>query len=176
MHIAYFPDASLTQAILKLIYAAALCYGCISDVRYFKIPNFIPAAAVTLFFLNYWLQSPQEGLLQHAAAGGLVFLLSFGLYLAGTMGAGDAKLISALMLWAGVKDGPAFLIVMTFTGGLMAALLLALRSSMANWPEVQYYLPSRRLKTWAARGVLPYGIAICLAGLILMPSFFAPPR
>jgi hypothetical protein len=63
---------------------------------------------------------------------------------------------------------------MTFAGGLVAALLLTLRSSLANWPSLQYHLPSRRLKAWATHGVLPYGIAICLAGLLLMPSFFAP--
>jgi hypothetical protein len=45
---------------------------------------------------------------------------------------------------------------------------------MARWPAIKPYIPSRRLKAWARRRIYPYGIAICLTGLIFIPTFFAP--
>ncbi|MGO9172166.1 MAG: prepilin peptidase [Rhodomicrobium sp.] len=176
MRLTYVFDAETLQAITKIIYAAALCYGCISDVRRFKIPNAVSLVVAALFFFNYWLLDAPGSLTQHLAAGGIGFILTFGLYVAGIMGAGDVKLISALMLWGGDRDGPAFLIIMTLIGGLFAGLLLIARKSMALWPSAHRYIPSRRLKAWARRGIFPYGIAICIAGLILIPSFFAQPR
>lgn len=176
MHLTDIVDTAPLQTIIKIIYAGTLCYGCISDIRRLQIPNSVSLGIFMLFFFNYWLQTPPESLIPHAVAGGSAFVLTFGLYLAGAMGAGDVKLISALMFWGGVKDGPAFLIIMTLIGGLMAAMLLSLRKTMAVWPSVHRFIPSRRLKAWASRGLFPYGIAICIAGLILMPSFFPPQR
>ncbi len=176
MQIANILDTGTLQVIIKLIYTAALCYGCYSDIRRLQIPNAVSLIVLALFFLNYWLLQSTGNLMQHLLAGGIAFALTFGLYIAGAMGAGDVKLISALMLWGGARDGPAFLMIMTLIGGLFAGLLLVLRKSMAIWPSIHSYFPSRRLKAWARRGIFPYGVAICTAGLILMPSFFAPPR
>ena len=100
--------------------------------------------------------------------------MGFGVFAAGVMGAGDINFISALMLWAGARDAFAFLIIMTFVGGVLAGLLLIARTLMRVWPSVHDYIPSRRLRTWAQRGIFPYGIAICTAGLLLMSAFFAP--
>jgi len=157
----------------KVTFAGVLCYGCISDIRRLQIPNAVSLVVAVLFFFNYWLFSTPEGLTQHLVAGGGAFLFTFAFYVAGVMGAGDVKLISALMLWGGVRDGPAFLIIMALIGGLLAGLLLLLRISMAAWPSAHLYIRSRRLRVWARRGIFPYGIAICLSGLILLPSFFA---
>jgi prepilin peptidase CpaA len=161
------------QIIIKILYAATLCYGCVSDIRSLKIPNAVSLIVLALFFLNSLLSGPPDGFTKHIMVAGGALLLGFGVFAAGFMGAGDIKLISALMLWAGPQDGFSFLIVMTFVGGLFAGLLLITRTSMAVWPSAQNYIPSRRLRTWAQRGIFPYGIAICSAGLLLMPSFFA---
>jgi len=170
------PIPEALRIMVETAYAAALCYGFISDVRSLKIPNAVCLGVLALFFLNYWLLTPQDGIAQHLIAGGAAFAVTFAIYAAGIMGAGDVKLISALMLWAGSRDGLAFLIVMTFIGGLMAGLLLILQKAMALWPAASRYIKPKRLKTWARLGIFPYGIAICAAGLILMPSFFARPH
>ena len=164
-----------TQILIALFYAGLVCYGFISDIRRLQIPNAIPAALLALFFFDYWLLPGKESLVPHLAAFGITFVITFALYAAGAMGAGDVKLISALMLWAGSKDGPFFLISMALIGGVFAALLILLRTGMSVWPPLQRYVPSRRLRAWAARGVFPYGTAICLAGLLVMPSYFAEP-
>ncbi len=159
---------------MKIAYAAVLCYGCISDIRRLQIPNAVSLAITALFFLNYLLLAHPANLMPHLAAGIAAFIAAFALYAAGVMGAGDVKLISALMLWGGVSGGMAFLVVMSLAGGLFAGLLLVLRKILLIWPAASRYVPSRRLKNWAVRGIFPYGIAICIAGLIMMPLFFAP--
>ncbi len=174
MNLAPLWHAENFQIVIKVLYAATLCYGCISDIKSLKIPNAVSVIVLALFFLNYLLSGPADGVTKHVIVAGGALLLGFGVYVAGVMGAGDIKLISALMLWAGPQDGFAFLIVMTFAGGLFAGLLLITRRTMAVWPSAQNYIPSRRFRMWAERGIFPYGIAICSAGLLLMPAFFAP--
>ena len=173
MYLASLWHSENFQIIIKTLYAVTLCYGCASDIKRLKIPNAVSVIVLALFLLNYLLFGLTDGLTKHIIVAGSALLLGFGIFAAGLMGAGDIKLISALMLWAGPQNGFAFLITMTFAGGLFAGLLMIARTSMAVWPSAQNYIPSRRLRTWAQRGIFPYGIAICTAGLLLMPSFFA---
>ncbi len=147
--------------------------GSSPTLRALKIPNAVSVIVLAVFFLNWWVAAPAVDLTQHLLIAGIALFLGFGIYVAGFMGAGDIKLITALMLWAGTRDGFAFLIIMTLIGGIFASLLLITRKSMVVWPSAQSYIPSRRLRMWAHRGIFPYGIAICSAGLLLMPSFFA---
>jgi prepilin peptidase CpaA len=172
------PEALSSPAALEtgieILLAATLCYGCVADIGRLRIPNAVPLTVVALFFLNHWLRAAPDALAPHLWVGGSAFLLFLGLYLAGGFGAGDVKLIGALMLWAGARDGLDFLTVMAFTGGFIALGLLALRKAMAVWPGIKPYIPSRRLKAWARRRIFPYGVPICLAGLICIPLFFAP--
>jgi prepilin peptidase CpaA len=173
MNLAGVPHSQDLQMILKILYAGALCYGFASDVRSLKIPNGVSIAVLSLFFVNFAAFAHSQDISGHLLVGGLTLALGFVIFALGFMGAGDIKLIAALMLWAGPKDAYAFLIAMTLIGGIFAALLLATRKVIGIWPSAYRYVPSRRLKNWATRGIFPYGIAICTAGLILMPSFFA---
>lgn len=173
MDLAYVFGAGTLRPAIEVLYAGALCYGCVSDINNLKIPNAVSAMTLALFFLNFWLLPHSSGLPEHLLAGGLALLAGFAIYSMGFMGAGDVKLIAALMLWAGPQDALAFLIVMSLVGGLVAGLLLATRKMLAAWPPAGSFIPSRRVKNWAARGILPYGIAICAAGLIMSPSFFS---
>ncbi len=170
-----FLDFQTFQLIIKVSYAAVLFYGCVWDIRRLQIPNAVSLALLALFFVNYALLPWPERLAPHIGAGVVTFLLTFALYAGGLLGAGDVKLISVLMVWGGLKDGPAFLIIMTLIGGLLAGTLLILKQILTRWPAAYRYIPSRRLRNWAGRGIFPYGIAICIAGLILMPSYFARP-
>jgi prepilin peptidase CpaA len=169
------PHADALTLLVKIAYASALCYGCVCDIRRLQIPNAVSLMLLMLFFFSHWAIGTPPELKQHILAALVVFLAMFGLALAGLIGGGDAKLIGALMLWGGVRDGPPFLIAMAFLGGGLALLLLVTQKALARWPALHRFIPSRRFKMWAQRGIFPYGIAICLAGLLMMPAFFAAP-
>ena len=79
------------------MYAAALTYGCISDIKSLKIPNAVSVIVLVLFFLNWWVAAPADDLTKHLIVAGAALFVGFGIYVAGFMGAGDIKLISALM-------------------------------------------------------------------------------
>jgi prepilin peptidase CpaA len=173
MHSGFLTRAFTLQILLKSIYAITLCHALLSDIRHLKIPNHVSLIIIIVFVAHNYLLDDQAKLTRNLGVALFGLLLMLGFYAAKVMGAGDVKLISALLLWAGVRDAPAFLTIMALIGGISAALLLALRKTLIIWPPVSAYVPSRRLKAWASRGIFPYGIAICLAGLAMMPAFFS---
>lgn len=170
-----FQTMGVPALAIEALYAATLCYGLFSDYKRFIIPNAVSLIIAGLFFLHRWLAAPQEPLAFHLVAGAAAFVLFLAPYYLGQMAAGDVKLIGALMLWAGARDAFPMLLIMTAIGGVLAALLLIARKSISIWPSVSGFLPAR-VSRWARVGIMPYGLAICMAGLVLMPAFFAPPQ
>jgi prepilin peptidase CpaA len=115
-----FPAASLLCATLSAVY----------DVRSRRIPNFItlPAMVFGLILhaaLGGWRQ------LATAAAGGLICgLIFFVFYLAGGMGAGDVKLITAAGCIAGLPLIGHLLLWTALSGGMMAIGLALYRRQL----------------------------------------------
>jgi prepilin peptidase CpaA len=100
---------------------------------------------------------------------GAVLLVSFALFAAGWIGGGDAKLAAVTTLWLGANNAVAYLVFLSLLGGVLAVIVYCCRT----WP-----LPERLVNTiWIARlrgrvkgAELPYGVAITLAGLCILPS------
>jgi prepilin peptidase CpaA len=156
-----FPAASLLCATLCAVY----------DVRSRRIPNFItlPAMVFGLILhasLGGWRQ------LATATAGGLICgLIFFVFYLAGGMGAGDVKLITAAGCIAGLPLIGHLLLWTALAGGMMAIgmalyrrqLVTTLRNMcaivvhhrvMGLTPHVQFNISNDRMLR------LPYALAI----------------
>lgn len=152
----------------------------VSDFKSMTIPNiyaggivlaFIPAFATDYFtgqgmdFFASW-QS-------HLAAGALVFVLTFVLFMAKVMGAGDSKLCSALALWTGLSGLPSFLFYMAMCGAL-----LALATKLMNSRKL---VADPAAGSWIAKSQdgqmgVPYGIAICVGAIIAFYQlgYFSP--
>ncbi len=150
--------------ILGLIASAA-----IQDIRGFRIPNFVSVALVALFFARIGLFQSELSLKAHVLVAAVTLLVLFGFYVLGWFGAGDAKLVTAIMLWAGPEAGQQFIVALAFSGGAFAALLLILRHAVRTKPTVGDYVPSTRVLRWAQRGVCPYGLPILLAAIMVWP-------
>jgi prepilin peptidase CpaA len=156
-----FPVASLLCASLSAVY----------DVRSRRIPNFItfPAMVFGLILhaaLGGWWQ------LAAAGAGGLICgLVFFVFYLAGGMGAGDVKLITAAGCIAGLPLIGHLLLWTALAGGLMAIGLALYRRqlgatlrnlcaiaihhrTMGLMPHAQFNISNERTLR------LPYALAI----------------
>ena len=119
-----FPAGSLLCAALGAVY----------DVHSRRIPNFITLPAIALGLLLHaviggWRQ------LATAAAGGLICGLIFLVfYLAGGMGAGDVKLITATGCIAGLSLIGHLLILTALAGGVMGiGLALYRRQLVETW-------------------------------------------
>lgn len=109
--------------------AASLCaiVGSVFDVKSRRVPNFITGPALLFGLLLHLTRDGWQQLLTAALAGlicGGIFLV---FYLAGGMGAGDVKLITAVGCIAGLPNIGYVLILTALCGGVMAIGMAALR-------------------------------------------------
>lgn len=119
---------------IELAYPAAslLCAttGAVYDVRSRRIPNFVTLPAIVFGLLLHFTFGGWSQLATAAAAGlicGLVFLV---FYLAGGMGAGDVKLVTAVGCIAGLSLVSHLLILTSLAGGVMAITLALYRGRL----------------------------------------------
>jgi prepilin peptidase CpaA len=163
-------------AFLGVLYLAVflglIAHAVYSDIRGFRIPNLTSLALITLF-LFYWVIQPSSVILRdHLYVAAAAFSILFLLYLFGWFGAGDVKLIAAIMLWAGPIAGVQFVIALSVAGLVFALFLIAVRQALSANAVLSDYLPSRLIR-WAQRGVCPYGVPILAAALYVSPLLFS---
>jgi prepilin peptidase CpaA len=141
-----------------------------TDLLTMTIPNRISVALVVAFVIAALLSGmPLETLLlNHVLVGAAAFGTAILLWSLGGMGGGDAKLLSAVLLWIGYEHIGPYLLEMSILGGVLALAVLAYR----------IFVPSESLNVapgWAvrlhAKGTgIPYGLAIAGAALLTFPS------
>jgi prepilin peptidase CpaA len=123
-----FPAGSLLCATLSAVY----------DVRSRRIPNFITLPAIVFGLILHAVFGGWRQLATTAAGGlicGLIFLI---FYLAGGMGAGDVKLITATGCIAGLSQIGHLLILTALAGGIMAiSWALYRRQMVETWRNMQ---------------------------------------
>ena len=162
--------SALAAAAGLLLFVFAMLSAAVSDLTTYTIRNNL----ILTLLLAYLAFAPIVGISgeeigRSLAVAGAVLLVCFALFAAGLIGGGDAKLATVTTLWLGADHAVTFFVLLSLLGGVLAAVVHVCR----RWP-----LPERLAKTaWIARlrgqprGVeLPYGVAITLAGLCVLPS------
>ena len=151
--------------VLMVLGALFLCLCVVAalyDVNQLKIPNwlnltlaglFIPAAAVSGL--------PLEIIGGHLMAGGLAFVVAFGLFAFRIFGGGDAKMIPAVVLWMGPEAAFPFAFKMAIAGGLCATLILAVRRTTPAEA-----VPGFMRAPFQDKASVPYGVAIAAGALL----------
>jgi prepilin peptidase CpaA len=123
-----FPAGSLLCAAVSAVY----------DVRTRRIPNFITLPAIVFGLLLHAVFGGWRQLATAAAGGvicGLIFLV---FYLAGGMGAGDVKLITATGCIGGLSLIGHLLLMTALAGGVMAlGLALYRRQMVETWRNMR---------------------------------------
>ncbi|TCR68672.1 prepilin peptidase [Bosea sp. BK604] len=156
------------MVVLLVIFPAAMAYAAASDLVTMTISNRLCLALVAAFAVcAVLLGLPWSVIGNHLAAGGLVLAICFGLFAAGWIGGGDAKLAAVTALWFGFGQLMPYLTLAAVFGGVLTLLMLMLRSAplpavAANWSW------ARRLH--AANNGVPYGIALALSALFTLPE------
>jgi len=162
--------SAIAAAVAFLLFVFAMLYAAVSDLTTYTIRNNL----VLTLLLAYLALAPIVGFSSHeiwrsVAVAGIVLLCTFGLFTAGWIGGGDAKLASVTTLWLGADNTLTYFLFLTLLGGVFAMLVYFCRM----WP-----LPERltrtvwitRLHARGERARLPYGVAITLAALCVLPS------
>lgn len=158
----------LPLILLLVLFPAAMAYAAATDLFSMTISNKLCLGLVLGFVVTaaiLGLTWSQIG--WHLAAGGIVLLVSFGMFAAGWIGGGDAKLVSATALWFGFGELLPYLAVAGVAGGALTFMILAYRrypmpALVERWPW------ARRLHA-ATEGV-PYGIALSFSALTILPE------
>lgn len=151
------------------LYAGALLYAAWNDLLRYQIPNAVVAILVVAFAL-FATALPWATTLLDVSASLAVLVVTALAFAFRLMGGGDAKLLAVAALWTGWRLLPPLLLVTSIIGAVLALLLLALRRlAPASLPQDRWY----SLALARGEGV-PYGVAIAVGGLILLPPISAP--
>lgn len=146
-------------------FAALLLVAAASDIVSYRIPNAV-VLALLLLYPVYVLVTPAPvdwalALAVFAAA----IVVGMGLSAAGILGAGDAKLLAVVLLWAGPVLAPLTLFICAITGGVIAAVMLTrARFILAGAFSA---LGSQSLSNAMLAKNMPYGVAITAGGLFV---------
>lgn len=153
-----------------LLFLFAMLSAAVSDLMIYKIRNNL----VLTLLIAYLVFAPIAGIAgleigRSVAVAAGVLLLTFALFAAGLIGGGDAKLAAVTTLWLGADNAFAYLLLLLLLGGVLAVIVyfcrtLPLPERLANSVLIA------RLRGRAEGAELPYGVAITLAGLCVLPS------
>jgi prepilin peptidase CpaA len=149
------------------------------DVKSRRIPNFVTGPAIVAGLLLHTYFDGLHGLLTSLGAGllcGVIFLV---FYLAGGMGAGDVKLMTAVGCLAGISNSAVLLIMTSLAGGAMGIALALFRgrlkailfnvATLATHHTHQGLTPHPELNVRNANTLrLPYGLAIAAGSCITL--------
>jgi prepilin peptidase CpaA len=151
--------------------------GAGTDIKSRRIPNLITGPAILAGLALHTSLDGWHGLLNSLGAGlicGAVFLI---FYLAGGMGAGDVKLITAVGCLAGLSNVAYLLVLTSLAGGAMGVVFAMMRGrlkqTLCNVAALAEHHKDAGLKPHPDLNVLnkstlrlPYGVAIAAGSTI----------
>ncbi|MBW6423529.1 prepilin peptidase [Rhizobium sp. XQZ8] len=154
----------IISAIILTALPLGLALAAISDLFTMTIPNRISIALLAIFVAT----APFIGLSwadigMSLVAGCLVFAACFALFAMNVMGGGDAKLLTATVVWYGFNHSLlAYLVTVGYVGGGVTLMFLLLRASSNSVMAMGIPLPA----SLVTAKKIPYGIAIAIAGFL----------
>ena len=158
----------MTAILFFGVFPALMAVAAAYDLTTMTIPNRLTAAVALSFVVAIVLCGlPVSEIAWHVAAGALVLVVSFAMFAAGWMGGGDAKLAAGIALWLGFADLLNYFALASILGGILTLGLLAARRYPL--PGFLARLPWA-LKLHAPETGIPYGIALAIAALAVLPS------
>lgn len=158
-----FAEISLVILLPALLIAAAAC-----DLASFTIPNPLNLAVCLLFAIfAFSAKMSVGGIAAHLLAGIVGLCIGFVLFARGWVGGGDAKLYAGMAFWLGLKDLPAYSLLVSLVGGGLTVALLFLRRHPL--PAILLQL-GWLVKLHDSKSGVPYGLAFAAGAFIILPS------
>lgn len=152
--------------LLGTIAFIGMClFAAINDFRFFKLPNKLILIIAILFFPVFLISHELDVVFYHLLTALIVLAVSFTMFAFKLFGAGDAKFLTAVALWAGPSHIILLLLVMGVLGGVLALLHTA---------KVRYtflyalgLMKTKSLEDLVERAEIPYGIAISAGAIVV---------
>ena len=159
---------TLAQIVMLGVFPFAMAYAAASDLISMTISNRLCLFLVASFAVcTVLLGLSPAAIGWHLAAGALVLVVAFGLFAAGWIGGGDAKLAAATALWLGFGLLPTYGVFASIFGGALTLAILQLRRMALEGPlSTAPWLARLREKN----GGIPYGIALAIGALLIYPE------
>lgn len=157
----------LSLALLSILPGLAIA-AALSDLTTMRIPNWLSGSLILAFFPTALVIGlPLEMVAMHAGVAFVALLVGMGLFAARVIGGGDAKLIAAACLWFGPSASFEFVLWTAVFGGFLSIALIVARRDVAPYISGG---PTWVHTLLAAKGDIPYGIAIAVGALVAFPS------
>jgi prepilin peptidase CpaA len=143
-----------------VFFAVLLGAALVTDFLWLRIPNWI-ALSLTALFAFAAVIPPHNGAwwLSHIAGGVIVLAVGFALFAWGKIGGGDAKLMAAIGLWAGLTLLPSLLLTIGIMNGAVILAFMAARPL-----SIGHYLERRGFRAVSLQPGKDMPFAIAAAG------------
>ena len=149
----------MNHSILFMILLSVLLTAAVTDLRAYRIPNWLTFPAMGIGLLgNGWVNGV-EGLIVSVQGLGLGISLFVFFYVMGGMGAGDVKLFAAV----GSFLGPVGLVNVAVLSGLIGgvyALLSLFAHRGVREGSIQLFLGCRALLSWKRNAGVPQSLGL----------------
>lgn len=136
------------------VWVLTLIAAAISDLRFFRIPNYLPGILILLFGINISLVGFPALVLENLFHFLAALIVGMGLFSRGWIGGGDAKLYAAVAIWFNWAEAVTLIFTTTIAG-----LLLALSFMAARLMGLRKNVPKEDRR-------IPYGVAIAIGGML----------
>ncbi len=160
---------TMLQAVLLTVFPTVMIFAALSDATSFTIPNRLSLILLVSFLpIALVLGRPANEIGLDLGVGVLALFAGMGMFAAGWIGGGDAKLFAVAGLWLGWSALANFLVITALAGGGLAVLLLNARSAYVRTHLAGAPGWLERLVT--PGGDVPYGVAIAVGALAAYPQ------
>jgi prepilin peptidase CpaA len=146
--------------------ATALVWAAVSDIRHYIIPNRTVAIVGGAFAL-FACSMPWSFAIGGVLAGLIVFSIALTFFARGWMGGGDAKLMTAVALWAGSSCLSTFALVTSLAGAALGLVMLTPAWRIMPTPSAE--------ALGLARQPMPFGLPIAAGGLAILAHYLLQP-
>jgi prepilin peptidase CpaA len=168
-------DISYSQIIFFTAYTSLIIYAIFIDLMEMRIPNWCSIFLFVLFIAFSTIHLSAQQIVLHFMIATLLFVVGLGMYAMSWFGAGDVKLLGAVMLWAGPSNATLFVISLALVSWVLGFALLGLRKILKFYPNAfSKSAVLRRPIAWVEKGSFPFGVAIGAGALVIAPRIFFP--
>lgn len=156
--------------LVIVLFALCILGAVIQDCRSLLISNYFSIFLVLLFVpASLVADLSTSDIALHFLISFAVLVIATPLFIYGIMGGGDVKLLAATSLWFDWVDLGSYLVLIAVLGGVLALTILIMRRLSKSGTD------KPALPWLSDQEGLPYGVAIGIAALALMPKISVLP-